>query len=164
MLSQVVKSLNMCPLNTSFKTTWKMTHSLPKQNQLIKHFHLFAFQQIACFPIWTITLLFALKYSTWLVMLGSEWIVVPSTRFFFPTYLLYLGIPSKLRNFEENAHYFHLFSLFCVLLAFRRGLLSNVKLTVVVVTVFVQVSEYTLLYSCQSLVRILAHDTFHVFI
>lgn len=143
----MAKSLNVCLLNTSSKTTWKIMCSLPKQNQLTEHFHLFAFQRISCFPIQTITLLFTLKYSTWLVMLGSEWIVVLSTVFFFPTYLLYLGIPSEVRNFEENIHCFHLFSLSWVPLAYRLGLLSNVILVVVVV--FVQVSEYILLYPCQ---------------
>lgn len=145
-----------------------MTCSLPKQNQLIEHFQLFAFQQIACFPIRTITLLFSLKYSTWLVMLGSEWIVVLSTRFFPPTYLLYLGIPSKVRNFEENALCFDLLLLFWLLLACRLGLLSNIKLLLLlllillILVIFVQVSKYILLRPCQSLVRILVHDTFCV--
>lgn len=43
---------------------------------------------------------------------------------------------------------------------FRLGLLSNVKLVVVVV--FLLVSEYILFYPCPSLIRMLVHDTFCV--
>lgn len=39
---------------------------------------------------------------------------------------------------------------------FRVGLLSNVKLVVVV---FLLVSEYILFYRCPSLIRMLVHDT-----
>lgn len=42
---------------------------------------------------------------------------------------------------------------------FRLGLLSNVKLVVVV---FLLVSEYILFYLCPSLIRMLGHDTFCV--
>lgn len=47
--SQVAKSLNMCLLNISFKITWNMMCSLPKQNQLIEHFHLLPSNKLLVF-------------------------------------------------------------------------------------------------------------------
>lgn len=42
---------------------------------------------------------------------------------------------------------------------FRVGLLSNVKLVIIVFLLF---SEYILFYPCPSLIRLLVHDTFCV--